>query len=386
MSVVIAGGGALGLLTALSMARRGRDVTVVDRDDSSGSATADSFAWVNANRRSPQAYAELGAAGFGAHARLQAALAPAQPWFHPTGCLLWDSRGGSAYAHAVDYADYPTALLGSSELAGLEPHLRLGEEPAALLFPAEGWVDVDLFTAALSDALAAAGAQRVEGAVAEVRSTASGAEAVLTSGASLTAEAVVIAAGAASGEISATGCLPVPMRTAEEPSVETHSWIAFADAPTGLISRVLISEDINIRPRAAGGLVLQASSQCRDFSGLASPGGLERAKRAVADHLTAWLARMLPDAGPVTEVRLAQRSLPADGRPILGPLDDHGRILAMVAHSGITLGPHIAELTAAALDGGFSGPEADLLAPFSARRFVEGRRFDGPSQSGIGRQ
>ena len=59
----VIGAGVVGLCVALRLAEAGATVTVLERDEPGGGATRSSFAWLNANNKTPRAYHDLNHAG-----------------------------------------------------------------------------------------------------------------------------------------------------------------------------------------------------------------------------------------------------------------------------------------------------------------------------------
>ena len=88
-SVVVVGGGAIGLATACELARAQWTVTVVDAGDGRPGTTGVSFARINAAEKTLQPYHELNAAGVAAFHDL--ARRGALPWLRLTGHLEWAS-------------------------------------------------------------------------------------------------------------------------------------------------------------------------------------------------------------------------------------------------------------------------------------------------------
>src|SRR6266480_3086794 len=71
--IVIAGGGILGANIAYRLAKRGASVTLLERAKPATGATANSFAWINANKQ-PQAYFNLSRLGIEAWRELHAEI------------------------------------------------------------------------------------------------------------------------------------------------------------------------------------------------------------------------------------------------------------------------------------------------------------------------
>ena len=78
--MVIAGGGILGANIAYALARRGADVTVVERTAPGSGATANSFAWINSTySKQPWPYFQLNRLGIEAWRQLDRDLPGALP-------------------------------------------------------------------------------------------------------------------------------------------------------------------------------------------------------------------------------------------------------------------------------------------------------------------
>ena len=67
------------------------------------------------------------------------------------------------------------------------------------------------------------------------------------------------------------------------------------------------------------------------------------------------------------EVSYAERPVPQDGLPVVGPIGDGVYVACL--HSGITLGPIVAELAAADMSGHLTNAQAAALAPYRPDRF-----------------
>ena len=69
-AVLVIGAGIVGAAIAYRLAASGAAVTVVERSEPGRGTTATSFAWVNANRKTPRPYYDLNLAGMDEHRRL----------------------------------------------------------------------------------------------------------------------------------------------------------------------------------------------------------------------------------------------------------------------------------------------------------------------------
>src|SRR5580698_3354724 len=74
--VVIAGGGIMGASIAWHLARRGAEVTLLEKTMPAAGASKDSFAWINSTfSKEPQHYYKLNLEGIAAWRRLQREMA-----------------------------------------------------------------------------------------------------------------------------------------------------------------------------------------------------------------------------------------------------------------------------------------------------------------------
>ena len=124
----VIGAGVVGLCVALRLAQAGATVTLLERDKPGGGATRSSFAWLNANNKTPRVYYDLNHAGLLAWAGL-AAEAGQPAWYQASGNLEWaqDARGHAeleARVRRLTGWGYPAGFLGAASAAELEPALR----------------------------------------------------------------------------------------------------------------------------------------------------------------------------------------------------------------------------------------------------------------------
>lgn len=396
MHIAVVGAGLIGLPAASLLARTGHSVSLVDRGEPGSGTSSTSFAWTNSNNKDPDVYHRLNVAGSEAHARLQDALAPAEPWYIRTGSVMWHAgtdgaadRALAERAALMTERGYPVHLLTAEAVRTEAPHLRLpaGPETVALAFPSEGHLHVREYLAAVRDRFETDGGTVRTAEAATVGSSADGVHLAFRDGTVEAFDAVVVASGKHSGDLAVASGFDLPMVRASVPSPWTHSFLGYTGSGADLLDRVFVSDVLNLRPTSIGGLIVQAPVMehlCANRDA-ADPAGRTHAE--VRGHMDAWLDRLLPGAGHVERLVLAERSLPADGRPVLGPLDPHGRVLAAVTHSGATLSALFAEAIAGFLGAEEFADARELFAPFDPHRFAEGRAFtDGVVQEGLGKQ
>ncbi|MFC7812191.1 NAD(P)/FAD-dependent oxidoreductase [Streptomyces olivaceus] len=362
MRIVVVGGQITGSALAASLAARGAEVSVVDRPDPAGSATTRSYGWINSHKKHPESYHALNVAGlehyhrelaevpgvFEAVGHVEAAGAPA----HVTSLL--------ARAERLAGLGYPVEPLTTGELRALEPGLRAPAREARR-FPREGLAHPEALVAHFEALARADGARHLTGRVTEVELGGHGAAVALADGTRLTADAVVLCAGLGSSALAASAGLELPT-VAPATGNPAVGYLAVT-APGPRVSRLVTTDRLNLRPHAGGGMILQALDLDVDADP-AAPGG--EAPTRVAEAFAERLAEVLPDAaGTPLRACVGRRVIPDDGLPAVGPVDDAGRLWAVVTHSGVTLGPWLAERTAREM---LTGHRDALLGPFSPRR------------------
>ena len=368
--VVVIGGGMIGAAVTYRLVERGLRPTLVDAGEPGRGTSASSFAWLNSASKEPRPYHDLNVAGMAEHAALAREF-PAAPWYHPSGGLRWatteagheELRRHAAHLHAWDY---PVESLDPAQVTReLEPGLAL--DPVAVrevwFTPGEGWVDAPILIAALLDAARQrGGAIRAHTTVTGIESTGGRVAGVhLTGGASLAADAVVVAAGPRSAEVAALAGVELP--------VERVPGLLAVSAPvTPPLRHVCHAPDVAFRPDPSGGLVLGHAETLDRTITADTP--LEPPPPACAE-LLARAAPYVPAVAraglaPRGAARIGVRPIPADGVSIAGQVPARPGLYVAVTHSGVTLGPLLGRLVAEELATG--RPPAQL-APFRPDRF-----------------
>src|SRR6266851_2690393 len=134
--IVIAGGGIIGANLAYRLAKRGAQVTLVERTRPAGGATANSFAWINSTySKQPFAYFHLNRLGIEAWQQLDRELAGELPlrW---GGSVEWyaDEAHARPFREQIQHHQtwgYPAHLIAEPALRALEPHVEPGPVAAA---------------------------------------------------------------------------------------------------------------------------------------------------------------------------------------------------------------------------------------------------------------
>ena len=364
--VVVVGGGVVGLAVAYELARRGRGVLVLDRDDLPGVATR-----AAAGMLAPTSEADLADSTL---VQLELDSLHRYPEFvagveslagrscgYRTDGTLWvalnrDQEGDLDRLAAMQRAKgLAASWLSPPGALAREPHLS-GRIVAGLLIDGDHQVDPRALGAALRTAIAALGGQVVTGYRVS-RIEAAGRQALQVSGNAggtafrVAGDVVVLAAGAWSGEVDAP-LPPLGLRPVKGQLVRLGG--------PELLRHVVRSPDVYLVPRRGGELLLGATMEEQGLDALPTAG-------AVLDLLReAW--RILPGLYDlaVTELSVGFRPAVRDHRPVIGATATHGLYVA-TGHfrNGVLLAPATAHYLAEWIAKG-AAPTA--LAPFSVAR------------------
>ncbi|MEV6490297.1 FAD-binding oxidoreductase [Actinoplanes sp. NPDC051633] len=327
--IAVVGAGIVGATIAHYATRRGADVTLIDPGPPATSATGASFGWIGESvlpggvlrewRRLEETVPGVGVSWTGS------LTWPAPP--HPPGATtLVDGT-------LVDGTPIDAALVDAARIAALQPRLRT--VPASAVHRREdGALDPRAVIAAVT-----AGITRTT-----ATATAVHAHGVETTAGLVPADTTIVAAGAATPALC--GVL-LPIGTAPAALVRY-------DAPPGLINTVLSGPDLEIRQAPDGELL--APSDCSAHPGRAE---LDAIARRTTGAITATLDGT--DTIRLRGVQVGHRPMPADGNPVIGPLDDH--LYVAVMHSGVTLAPLAARLITQEILDRHEAPELAAVRP-----------------------
>lgn len=351
MRVVVLGAGVVGAAVAARIAERGHEVLVLEAGPTPASGTsATSYAWVNGNNKRPPHYRELNADAIAEHHRLGGVE---RGWLVPTGHVEFaasdDHRARlTDRVERLTAAGYPAEFLDRASAAALEPDVRVEPDVLVGWFPGEAHCYPEVFVAAM---LGTPGVTVVTGAAA---ATVDGSDVRLADGTTHPADRVV----ACLGRHTSTVFPGVPMVEPAPGNAAVGVLARTAPVPVRL-SRVVTTEDVNLRPAGGGALLAHALDQDRLAAPDAPPP--EPALAAMRDRLR----RRIGYPVRLTSAVVGLRALPADGLPVVGPVGDRGYVVA--THSGVTLAPLLGELVAREV---CDDVEQDRLAPYRPERFA----------------
>lgn len=369
--MAVIGAGVLGASIAGHLARLGHTVTLIEASHVGAGTTATSFAWVNANQKTPRDYFELNVAGMAAH-RQALAEGGAPPWLHLTGHLQW-AAGGAGQA-ALDAKDerlrawgYAVTRLRPADVRDLEPDLLLEGVDEVSYYREEGYLLPRLYLGHLVRVCEEAGVTLRTGSAVVGFDAAAGPRlraARMASGDAVAADVFVSCCGRWTPEVAARAGVWIPLVPAETGSAAVGLLGTTAPVATRL-RRVVSSSQLNLRPDGGGRILLQAlgldgTVQPEAPPGIDSPHGAELLRRA---------GRLLRhfDGAYLESMRVGVRALPVDGRSVVGWAPGVEGLYVVVTHSGITLAPVLGELAAREVAG---GADEALLRPFRPSRFA----------------
>jgi D-amino-acid dehydrogenase len=295
------------------------------------------------------AYDDLAAAGIGTGARRDGYV------------TLHGDVGGAEVEHAqiarmasLGVCEPPGPILDRAALRQLEP-LVSDRIAAGFQLPGEGWIDAGVLVDELTDALEHDGVEiRTRASVRSIADLGEGVE-VDTATGTIEGAIAVVAAGAWSRDLVA------PLGT--KLSVDPGKGYSFSVHPAQMPQHVLHLPDAHVMCTPyAGGLRVAGTMEFDGTMDRFNAGRVEAIVRAASPFLDGidWAAR--------TDAWVGPRPITPDGLPVLGPLEDHPRVVLATGHNmlGVTLAPITGQVIARLLVDGDAGID---LAPFAPGRF-----------------
>lgn len=373
-TVLLVGAGVIGCSLAHELTRRGATVTVIDAAEAGSGTSSATFAWVNANNKSPAEYDHLNFLGLRAHQRAKRSRSSGgAAWFHQIGNVQLALTGEELLAleQKVDHLasnEYAANLLTRAQVQQLEPSLDPGRVAGGALYPGEGWIDTLTMCSSLLHLAREAGAHFAPfETVTDLRPTRVTTTAADGSTRHHDADVTILAAGNGNRRILATTGVEFPTldpaRDASGAAYPTVGLISTTGPVDSGIRHIVRAEGIAIRPARNGGVTFTDSPtggrwDLDDPRIWTVPGILLDRARTLYPSLR----------GASTEtVNLGTRVLPEDGLTISDWITDDHSIYAVATHSGVTLAAHLAEVVAEEVLTGNRHPSLD---PFGLSRFT----------------
>lgn len=365
--VVIVGGGIIGCASAYELAKAGCTVTVVERGTvgSEASSAAAGMLTVLGSTARPDPLHVLALASWRLYPETVGELRAAtgvDVEYTTTGTLYAlftadEVRVAEAQCRGPMAKEIGLAMLGGPEVCEREPAISK-EVRAALFVAGDHWVNNQQLTIAYAQAAAGRGVTfrlgvRATGVIVEGGRAAG----VVVEGERVPADAVLITAGAWSGELTASLGAPLPVEPAR------GQMLALSHVPP-LIKHCIHGAEIYLVPRVSGELLIGATVEHVGFVRAVTPGGIGFLIRSALE--------VVPDLAdrPITRTWSGFRPWAPDSLPILGPWAGIPGLTVATAHfrSGILLAPITARLMKELIVDG--KPSLDLT-PFLPERFLE---------------
>ena len=356
--IVVAGGGIIGSSIAYHLARRGAQVTLLEKDRPASGATRNSFAWINASfSKQPRHYFELNRLGVEAYRHLDPALA-ARLQIQWGGSLEWVGDAGRAQSlrrqvRGHQEWGYATHLVDEAGFKQLEKNIRPGPIRAACHSEYEGSVDPTRAVEAYLEQARNLGVEiRYPSEITGIEIRQGRLAGVQTVQGDLAADVLIIAAGVDTPRLAAKAGIQVPLK--DSPGI-----LAQTKPLPELINRVVLAPGAHMKQNPDGRIVTGVG-----FGG--EPGTDTSRQKGV--RILKEAEKFLPDLGnaALDKVSLGWRPLPKDDHPIVGFTDKSLDVYIAVMHSGVTLSAIIGRLAALEI---LDGVQVDLLRHYRLSRF-----------------
>lgn len=367
MKVIVIGAGVLGASIAYQLAKRGTDVTVIDKGIPGDAASSASFAWLNSNTKELRSYHDLNVISM-AEWNVIAREMRSSDWLHQSGHL--DVAGTAADAEELlervarlESYGYAAVPMAPAEITRIDPVLRLrGEYKAAAFFPTEGYISIPLLIHELLTAAVGFGATVHHSTeVADILSEGDSVKGVvLEGGEKITSDVTVVAAGAGIGKLMATQGIEV--------HTEGSPGVSIITSPgASRLNTVVHLPGLSVRPDTGGRLMVrsEAIDQQIDLKTWTVP---ESAARELFEQAGEGLTDVNPAALRAERIQIANRPYPFDGLPVVGFWDDRPGLYVATMHSGVTLGAVTGRLAAEEIT---TGKAPALLKDFRPARVTQ---------------
>jgi len=365
------GGGIIGCATAYELAKAGCRVTVLERDTPGGEASGAAAGLLAplGESREPGPFQTLAVESWRLYPKVVEELEAATGMNvqYVTAGTVYPLPGGPEIEAARERMTWPLArqfgveLLEDARLREREPALA-DDIPAALFVQGDHWVNNERLVAAYAQAAAGRGVVIRSGVeVSEIVIEAGRVRGVVAEGARLEADAVLLAAGAWSGQlmVSRRGAsrgerLPVePVR---------GQMLCVSNSPP-LLGHAVHGRSVYLVPRPSGELLVGATVEHVGFAREVTDEAIERLIDEAVSLVPGIGARALLSSW------CGFRPWAPDSLPILGPWPGVDGLFVATAHfrNGILLAPITAHLLGQCV---LAGRAPALLSPFLPDRFI----------------
>lgn len=341
-------------------------VIVLDADDAASGASGNSFAWLNAVSKEPDAYHRLNAMGMAEYDALVAEVGGEQ-LIHRGGALRWAESPAQQtqldqLVERLQGRGYAARWISPEETSELEPGLRLPPDVLRVaLFDHDAWVDGPEIVHALLDRVREKGDVVEQCAVTGIIADDGRVSAIETERGTVSVGALLLCAGIATPELARMLGVRIPVERVPGLLAVT------APVPASTLNRIVLHHTVHLRPDLDGRIRMGAP----DLDGEISEETPTVPLPSGAAQLLERAARLLPalEGVAIERAHVGVRPIPADGYTVAGRFPGWENAYVLVTHSGITLGPLLGRLLAEDMTGADPDP---LLAEFRPGRFARG--------------
>ncbi|WP_027351043.1 NAD(P)/FAD-dependent oxidoreductase [Halotalea alkalilenta] len=365
-SVIVIGGGVIGVSTAVHLARGGAEVTLVTESELASGASGRSLSWLNSAGERSAAYHALRMSGIDRY-RTLFAKDPQRDWLCFDGGLYWSAEEPQAvlarHAHERSHG-YDSHLVDASNLVTTTP----GVDPQAIgtpsIFnPGEGWVSLPELIEYLSEEFRCLGGRLVEhagwasvliGQDQRVRGVATSKAGEFTAG------AVLVACGPQTAKVIEPLGVTIP-------DASPLSMLVLTEPMPMAPKAVLNTPRVAMRPCPGSRLALDHDW----YEALIEEGedGECRIDRSVVEQLVDEASSVLDGGERLAPAswKLGRKPIPGDGEPVFGELAEVPGCFVAFTHSGATLALIAGELLAGEI---LTGERHPMLGSFRPERFT----------------
>jgi len=349
---LVIGAGIVGASIAYHLAKRGVEVTIVDHVGMAAGASGKSFAWINAHHFKSEAYHRLRYQSLAEYHRLDRELGGSLgiDW---CGALSFDATGDAFDQRAEGFQKlgYPAEIVSHNRFHELEPNY--GHPPSrALHLSMEAALEPRRACQALIEGAIEKGAGTLFGSeVVALRQSEGRIQGIETHYGSIDAGHVVIAAGVGAKTLLKSVDVDLPMAN--------RFGVLLKSRPIArVLNHIIWGDRIHMKQQTDGCLIIGE---------VFSEDWTDRDPDVISEQMLADARRHLPDIDiEIEHTTIGLRPMPADGMPVVGPVDGINSLHVAVMHSGMTLAPIIGRMTAGEM---LDGIRFESLEPYRLSRF-----------------
>lgn len=365
INVAVIGAGIVGASIGFYLSRMGAGVTIFEKNEPASGASGHSFAWINSFNKTPRSYHEFNHNSMERWARFERLLN------HDIGlkwggnaCFTTSDSDGHRLKQNIERLQswgYPARLIEKSELADLEPGLKIPSISAAGYTWADGHVMPERVVKACINRIIETGGRIFDDTYVDSIQQNSSSVYVITDKEKHEFDVVVIAAGVNSTELGGSLNLKLPQRVSPGVVIKTDpmSNLLKSLSVLQIISGEGEEHQIHIRQDKDGVVMIGTGSQEHE---------LTDDSQSHAENLLLSASRYIPELKNTKAIPIpvGYRPMPVDDHPIIGFSQKAPNVYVALMHSGVTLAPIVGELASIEITG--SGI-VETLSPYRPSRF-----------------